>query len=535
MDTEEVYLRYADAALALLPLMMPADEAAEVAARITEALGRSDHRFFAVAKALRSHPVLRELFLQQQPPTQHRSAEHFLDVEAPAQVPVGHEFSVEVAVTGTPLGQYDRLNLGDSTSRELTVVLKAPGFEPAEDSNWRQKLPLPSGTGSSRIEFGLRSRAGGRPEAISVRAYAGGTQVGEVTLAVAAGPRADPVHVKAGLSGVERNPRDARLEVTRVGERLAMSVSHETDGEEVLTGPVSDDALTWLTSELSVLATGETGAAERRLRLRELGAELWMELFPGDIRDQLRGLPPEVTSLHVRSDGFSLPFELVHPVDPGGGTGFLVERFDVARPAGGTTVPRRGRPRQAAFVRPENAPANADQEFDRVTAALGAGTRVWPGRVTNATQMSALLTLPTTLIHIAAHLEMDLALRFPDGGRFDHRSLASAIGAENLAAVAPVVLFNGCDSATALKGIIEPSDWGRRFVAAGAGAFIGTLWPVTSGPATTFAESFHHTLVQPGSTVGQAMRAGRTAVRDKDGDAAWLAYTLYGDPAYGTA
>jgi hypothetical protein len=535
VNGEDGLREYAKAARELLPLMMPAEQASPVLRLIEEALALPDGKASsALRAALRSDPILRELINQQRQPTQYRDPDHYLDLEAQRQVPPGRAFSVFVAVKGPPLGQTHSLRPADSSSGELVVSLYAPGFTPTSDSDWRQRVPLPSGNGPSRIEFGLRGTRIADAQEISVRAFAGGAQVGQASIDVdvrAGSPTGEQLHVATALSPLAADPRDALLEVRRVADTLEMRLSRMgVKGEAVQTGPLRDDALRWLTDELGVLAKGKDGPEERTIRLRDLGIDLWLELFPPEIREQLSGLPSEVTSLHVLSEGFAVPFELIHPRGEGLDA-FLVERFDVARLAGGRTASRRGSARPAALVRPANHPTNVDEEFSGITTALGPGTRVWQP-MTTPRQMSALLTLPTTLIHIAARLEKNLALRF-DGGLFDQRSLSPAIAGRTLASVAPVVLFNGCGTATQVTGIVEPTDWGRRFIQAGAGAFVGTLWPVNSGSAATFAEAFYDSLVTPDSTIGQAIRAGRTAVRDRDGDAAWLAYTLYGDPRFG--
>ena len=75
--------------------------------------------------------------------------------------------------------------------------------------------------------------------------------------------------------------------------------------------------------------------------------------------------------------------------------------------------------------------------------------------------------------------------------------------------------------------------WASQFMAAGAGAFIGTLWPVRSTSASRFAEAFYLALAG-GMSLGQAAFTARRETKD-DSDPAWLAYTTYGDPdALGT-
>ncbi len=71
--------------------------------------------------------------------------------------------------------------------------------------------------------------------------------------------------------------------------------------------------------------------------------------------------------------------------------------------------------------------------------------------------------------------------------------------------------------------------WASHFMAAGAGAFIGTLWPVRSSQASLFAEEFYGALVT-GADLGQASLTARRATKNH-ADPTWLAYTIYGDPA----
>ena len=71
--------------------------------------------------------------------------------------------------------------------------------------------------------------------------------------------------------------------------------------------------------------------------------------------------------------------------------------------------------------------------------------------------------------------------------------------------------------------------WASQFMAAGAGAFLGTLWPVRSSRASLFAEAFYMALMA-GEDLGRATLTARKVARD-NADPTWLAYTCYGDPA----
>jgi CHAT domain-containing protein len=77
----------------------------------------------------------------------------------------------------------------------------------------------------------------------------------------------------------------------------------------------------------------------------------------------------------------------------------------------------------------------------------------------------------------------------------------------------------------ALTGI---GGWARRFVQAGAGAFIGAYWSVYDDAAFAFAKEVY-TRILDGMPIGDAVREARAKVRE-DGDPTWLAYTVFADP-----
>jgi len=92
------------------------------------------------------------------------------------------------------------------------------------------------------------------------------------------------------------------------------------------------------------------------------------------------------------------------------------------------------------------------------------------------------------------------------------------------------VFINACRSAGAIPKYTKLMGWAEQFMAAGAGAFIGTLWAVRSDSALTFAEAFYDALLT-GQTLGQAVRTARLTTAANVADPTWLAYTVYGDPA----
>ncbi len=67
----------------------------------------------------------------------------------------------------------------------------------------------------------------------------------------------------------------------------------------------------------------------------------------------------------------------------------------------------------------------------------------------------------------------------------------------------------------------------EKFLHAGAGAFIGSLWEVGDATALRFATEAYQMLMD-GRTLGEAVTELRGRIRD--GDPTWLAYAVYGHP-----
>jgi CHAT domain-containing protein len=109
-----------------------------------------------------------------------------------------------------------------------------------------------------------------------------------------------------------------------------------------------------------------------------------------------------------------------------------------------------------------------------------------------------------------------------DGGPFVPMLLNKAIMRHTLAERHPLVFINACRSVGAVPEYTRMMGWAEGFMAAGAGAFAGTLWAVRSQSAAAFAETFYAALTA-GSPLGEACRQARVeAGRDRD-DPTWLA------------
>jgi hypothetical protein len=293
-----------------------------------------------------------------------------------------------------------------------------------------------------------------------------------------------------------------------------------------------------IVAELRAMAAGTspfTTPALVRNRLRNLGAQLWAEVVPEAVRRQFWEQAARIRSFTVVSDNDVVPWELLYPVDGDNDKGFLVEQFPVVRRVYGQGRTPRLPLFNAAFVVPPGAPANALEEVEAVRARLGACVTD-RGILTRLDQMVALLeaTAAPGVLHFACHN------RFTDksgptiamvGGPLRPTDLAVAVQKRSLAVAAPLVFFNACRTAGEILGLMQMMGWAKQFMAAGAGAFLGSLWAVRSSAARSFAEAFYEALVAQRLPLGQASLEARKAIAEDAGDPTWLAYTVYGNPS----
>ena len=91
----------------------------------------------------------------------------------------------------------------------------------------------------------------------------------------------------------------------------------------------------------------------------------------------------------------------------------------------------------------------------------------------------------------------------------------------------PLVFLNACRSAGPRNRCFGLDGFAEKFLRAGAGAFIGSLWEVGDRTALRFAAELYQ-MLEDDRSLGQAVTELRGRVRD--GDPTWLAYAVYGHP-----
>lgn len=187
----------------------------------------------------------------------------------------------------------------------------------------------------------------------------------------------------------------------------------------------------------------------------------------------------------------------------------------------------------AGYIVPPGSPANALDEVRAVRARLGKDIQHL-NICSQLDELNRLLDVTPSVLHFACHntfTEQNGSIIHLEGGPFRPNDLTVARQTRSMAAASPLVFLNACRTAGEIPCLTETMGWAKQFMTAGAGAFIGTLWPVRSSSAKKFADTFYQALAVDGAPLGAASLQARRAIADDVGDPTWLAYTIYGNPS----
>jgi hypothetical protein len=464
----------------------------------------------------------------------------------PAAVPTGDQFGLQVRIVAAPP---DRPPAASAPMRhfepepggtEVTVVVHAESGLIA-DGPLLQSVRVPWDGDSDPLLFPFVAVAPGLHK-VDVKAYAGGSFLAELRAEVSVGGRGrrlDGAPHRATIGDLAAVPGEVTLQVQAdaAGRYVFQVLSDRTQFSPVtvtsLTGSAGP-AVEQVLAALSRLARGGSDHTDANARewLRQSGVNLWTQLVPAAVKEQFFEVRDAMSAFTVAAAHDVVPWELLYPLRPGRDDGFLIEQVPVVRRVfDQARSPRIGlsRPR---FVVPEGSPADALDEVVAIGARLGAPG----GPVTD--ELDELLRLIGAggfgMAHFACHNNYraeaggsSIRLR---NGSFLPVMLAAATVQRSLARDHPLIFINACRSAGEVPQYTEMMGWAKQFMAAGAGAFVGTLWDIRSRRAAAFADGFYQRLTD-GRTLGEAAHETRVeAARDR-ADPTWLAYSVYGDPA----
>lgn len=290
--------------------------------------------------------------------------------------------------------------------------------------------------------------------------------------------------------------------------------------------------------------------------LRAIGLALLDQLVPSAVQDSLWKYRKQLKSVMVLCDEPFIPWELVHLRAPGKKTlpreTLFLGQLGVVRWLWGAQPPDvlRVRPGRAHTVIPTYPPNSGWALPD--TAAEGQYLADTLGATPIEARLGALrreLSGPGRfdLLHFAGHggatggsvsdakIFLEGSMEQDEQGNpvFVPEELSSdtvaAFGQLAAKDSRPLVVLNACQVGRMGRQLTSNGGFAKAFLERGAGAFVSSLWSVLDEPASEFTESFYNSLAD-GKTIAESAVAARETAR-RAGDATWLAYVVYGNPA----
>jgi hypothetical protein len=462
----------------------------------------------------------------------------YLKGQCPETIPVGKPFSLlaSIVLAAAPASAEMKRFDVPPEGRDVLLVAYAPGLRLFSDQ--RQVVHVPADRDSEPVMFELRADAPG-PRAVSLTAWLGGSYLGELVVEITAERDSPPSPHREVLAEMSTEFTEGAVSLVvrydKAQNAYRFEFRDEDNPSEVPSNLAHDPGplVEQLVAGLDALAKGRSGysAAQAREYLENSGADLWRELVPKPLRMQFWERQHRIRQLTILADKDAVPWELLYPQDPGHDAGFLVEQFPVTRAIFGRRLPRKLSLWPARFVLPGSLP-EARQEIETMRRLLDPGQP--PGMVISAlTPLQELIRSGDFgLLHFACHNRFDpkdgSSIEL-DNVQFTPTLLTKAANGQVLARSAPTVFINACRSAGSHATYTRLDGWASKFLEAGAGAFIGSLWAVSDGAAREFAQELYGQL-QAGSSLGEAAMRARQVAASQPDDPTWLAYIVYGDP-----
>jgi hypothetical protein len=490
-----------------------------------------------------------------------------LSAQGPEEIAVGEEdlvdVRIELAAGAAPLAHAVPAAIGPT--EPITVILSVEPGRLEVVGPRLFKLKPPAEEAPSTTSFQVRALAEGRSR-IAVMFRQGASDLGTIAFAtsvVTGRPRAGKAGANA--TALPRDERDDDVLVLLVDEEKAgdtiqfryrvYSRALELNFNEFLSNPVKPVAGGAAAATVDYVESIHRQIVDRVLvdrrdlsdfdaELEGLGVDLCRQLFSADFVRKLWDRRADIAAVQVTSWEPYIPWELVrlqHPDTRDVDARFLGE-YGLVRAYSGNTPPKVLRGASWRYLigeYPEGSLPKVAGEEPYLTEKLPENIRRAPIEPTPSALLGALAQGDFDVIHISCHGRTDAH----DGQRTellvgDRKtvdgvvpvtvSAATVAARARLAARAPLVFLNACETGRQTALLTRWGGWSRTFFDAGAGAFVGTSWSVHDKPAARFAEAFYDAL-RGGKTLAESAVAGRQAAR-KVGGASWLAYVVYGNP-----
>jgi hypothetical protein len=492
------------------------------------------------------------------PPAEPAAAPHTVEAEFPDATDVGRvEWLLVHLAAGVSGGGGIAVDLPADEAIDILVQARR-GFVVEGDD--KGTLTVPAAGETMPLSFHLKATEVG-PAIVKVLAFHKGQPLGVITLT--------PTVRESGVAATPGQPAARSVRAARPLASpspqvpdLSMLIEEQTSNgtkEFVirLTSPSADlalnykkfgpirlavDAEKFFDSFFADIEALPVDTPEQRslieAKMAAKGTYLYSTLFPADLQQQLWDLRDRIGSIVVQSEEPWIPWELCklqgRRADGGIEEGpFLCEKYTITR-----WVPEIGfrRPltlKNLALVVPDDSGLPlAGEERDYVLSLAGQGRKVTRIPANFVELRKALASGEYDGWHFTGHgLARDddpdrSSIYLAANDPFTPEDLSGEVANAGLAR--PVVFLNACQVGRGGMSLTGIGGWARRWLGAGAGAFIGAYWSVYDEAAFDFAKAVYARLLA-GEAIGDAVREARAAIRPA-GDPTWLAYTVFADP-----
>ena len=327
--------------------------------------------------------------------------------------------------------------------------------------------------------------------------------------------------------------------------------------------PINSDRLEYVESlykELESRWASTQGEKEDfAAELRAFGGQLFDQLFPEPLKQQLWDHRAQLDNIMVLSTEPFIPWELVHLKPPGqnylpneayflGQMGLVRWLHDVGFPPETLQI-RLGKAHYIIphYPDPRYHLPQAEQEAPFLEQHFGATeVEAQPGQVRQTLMISEFdllhfaghgLSAQDNIAHAKLMLEGRLE-RWLEGDTEKSHYVPAQLSATTVEQYCncngrdrherPMVVLNACQIGRESYCLTGVGGFAHAFLKGGAGVFVGTLWSVGDRPARLFTETLYASLLE-GNTLSESTTAARHAAQQA-GDSTWLAYVVYGHP-----
>jgi hypothetical protein len=387
------------------------------------------------------------------------------------------------------------------------------------------------GIRSKEVKFEFKALARGSAK-VTMRAFMAQTYLGELDISI------EVSEANAGTSQKmmaqvypKKNPEsDATLEVEYLREqetyRFCLRGGGRIGTHKYEQNHVKDpvDFIKDTIGQLNALTTAKAKATLEgtEANLEGIGTELW-KILPRRLTEKLIENWERIERLTILSENDLLPWELMYCAKQ---EAFVSDKWLIYRWCYGDAPPLELGNGPTRYVLPNKAPTTAVEEVSEIRK-IYSSENVW-GTLTEL--LAGFKDANMGLLHIAAHNCINYESPQATYLMLNEKFLPNMLGKYEEARMKnnPLVFLNACSSAASTEQWVGSASWAHRFLLAGAGAFVGSLWEIRDTSASKFALTFYEN-TRKGHALGESFRLARKSIATM-GDPTRFAYTFFGDP-----